>query len=476
MQNFEKMEWSIFLRRCLLVSLVLHVAAAIFSYGFQNTDEHFQILEFLNFRLQLGPSDVSQLPIEYGRQLRHWLQPFLYAGPIQMLRALGVESPFLWAASARWVSALIGWASLVALAQLLPRWFAQIEERKRALLSLTFIWFMPALHARHSSESLSSTLIVGAVACVNPLLSGFLAGLAFTARYGVAFMVFGLGLWILVFAERRWRTFSIWSLGGALSVAVTVLIDRWGYGVWTYPAWNYFAFHAFEGNATIAGVSPWWDYFRRVWTETWPVLAPIVLFSSIASWFWFPRHVLTWVTLPFVVAHIFLGHKETRFLYPLAPLATLQCVLIYPKLKEALLGKPFVVVVRGVVALNFVALAALTLLPAWSPIRFFQGVYENALQIEQLYSFERDPYDVTGVRMNFYRPPSLRTERVTPEQLTSLSQVRPVWFAHNQRLPDGWEQNCSDVARSIPESLPQIGANNWTLYRCQAIQPPRVNR
>ena len=36
-----------FLRNMLIVSLLLHVAAAFLSAGFYHSDEHFQILEFL---------------------------------------------------------------------------------------------------------------------------------------------------------------------------------------------------------------------------------------------------------------------------------------------------------------------------------------------------------------------------------------------------------------------------------------------
>ena len=39
------------------------------------------------------------------------------------------------------------------------------------------------------------------------------------------------------------------------------------------------------------------------------------------------RHVVTWTSLPFVLAHIAIAHKEARFLFPLAILATAFPVL-----------------------------------------------------------------------------------------------------------------------------------------------------
>jgi phosphatidylinositol glycan class B len=40
-----------------------------------------------------------------------------------------------------------------------------------------------------------------------------------------------------------------------------------------------------------------------------------------------PRHPLTWATLPFVALHVMVAHKEARFLFPLAIVATAFPVL-----------------------------------------------------------------------------------------------------------------------------------------------------
>jgi hypothetical protein len=44
-------------------------------------------------------------------------------------------------------------------------------------------------------------------------------------------------------------------------------------------------------------------------------------------WIRFPRHLLTWVTLPHFLVHSLIAHKEIRFLFPIFPAATL-CVLL----------------------------------------------------------------------------------------------------------------------------------------------------
>jgi phosphatidylinositol glycan class B len=49
--------------------------------------------------------------------------------------------------------------------------------------------------------------------------------------------------------------------------------------------------------------------------------------GMLAMWLRNPRHLVTWVSLPFVLGHMAIAHKEARFLFPLAILATAFPVL-----------------------------------------------------------------------------------------------------------------------------------------------------
>src|SRR5207244_3098177 len=86
-------------KRWLLISAGLHLVAAVFSLGFYHTDEHFQILEFLNYLLGLSPA--SDLPIEFHRQIRSWMQPGIYFVLLKALSVVGVKNPFFWALAIR---------------------------------------------------------------------------------------------------------------------------------------------------------------------------------------------------------------------------------------------------------------------------------------------------------------------------------------------------------------------------------------
>jgi GPI mannosyltransferase 3 len=60
-------------RKILIIGLCFHLLAAVFSIGFNNHDEHFQILEFAALKLNLA--GVNDMPWEYGYQMRSTVQP-----------------------------------------------------------------------------------------------------------------------------------------------------------------------------------------------------------------------------------------------------------------------------------------------------------------------------------------------------------------------------------------------------------------
>lgn len=61
---------------------------------------------------------------------------------------------------------------------------------------------------------------------------------------------------------------------------------------------------------------PWWYYLTA------PVLEGGIFFGLLAllatlRFFWKrPRHVVTWMLVPFLLVHFFLAHKEIRFFFP----------------------------------------------------------------------------------------------------------------------------------------------------------------
>ncbi|MEK6578724.1 MAG: hypothetical protein AABZ55_05810, partial [Bdellovibrionota bacterium] len=112
--GYNDRDWRTFVIRWLGISLILHLMTAICSVGYQNSDEHFQILEFIAYKFNMAPA--SGLAVEYSRAMRSWVQPFFYYVGLLPLRVLEVNDPFIWATWVRIMSSLLGWLGVVGLA------------------------------------------------------------------------------------------------------------------------------------------------------------------------------------------------------------------------------------------------------------------------------------------------------------------------------------------------------------------------
>jgi phosphatidylinositol glycan class B len=481
-----------FLIRWLLISLVLHLVAVIFSSGYQNSDEHFQILEFLN--AFLGRTPVSALPIEYGHMIRSWFQPFLYWIPVRLLLGFGDQNPFHWAFAIRLLSSFIGWLSVVGLALCVPFWInpqnayksAQELWQKAAVITLCLFWGLPALHARHSSENLSGALFVIGLCGITGLIhstkphrpgvlgasffgAGILWGLSFEARYQVGFMVAGGFFWLALVRKLSLQSLIPIAAGILVAIGLGTYLDFLGYGHWTFAPWNYFHFNLIQDYVSSTDVSPWWDYFRRSWTESVPILGSLTLLGLIFFWVTEPLHFLTWGLAPLFLVHLAIGHKETRFLFPLAHAAPVCLVLAFshPIAGQSLWDRmrkhtTLRLFTRLVLALNLITLIVLSVIPAAPAMRFYKKVYDLKLS-ELRYSSGQDPYTLLGIPMYFYRPPELR---LLP--LESPAPTAAFWYASpSSSLPTELENRCQVVTRSIPDLALLKHLKNWTLYECK---------
>lgn len=487
-----------FLIRWLLISLGLHLVAAVFSTGYQNSDEHFQILEFLN--TFLGGTPASSLPIEYGHLIRPWFQPFLYWVPVKLLMSIGIQNPFTWAFAARLLSSMIGWLSVVSLAVCVPLWIQNVRWQRLTVIALSIFWCLPALHARTSSENLSGALfIIGlcwAIRIIHrtrkaPALEwawvGVIWGLAFEARYQVGFMVAGGFFWLALVARKiasqngaRLPLFKLAILFSGILAAIGLgsYLDYLGYGQWTFAPWNYFHFNLIQDYVSSTDVSPWWDYFRRSWTESWPLLGFLTLMSMILFWIRDPWHPLTWSHAPLFLVHVAIGHKETRFLFPLVNSAPICLMLL---ILTPVRGKPMSEWIfekaslrwlsGGLVFLNGIALVSLSVVPASPTIRFYKAVYNRSIH-ELWYLPGENPYTVLGIPLYFYRAPELE---LTPLQgsaphhafwLASRSANLSTDSAPGVITPD-LIKSCEAVSHALP-AIPALSRlRNWTLFECK---------
>lgn len=472
--------------------IALHLIAAIFSVGFLQYDEHFEVLEFLAFKLGIAP--VSDLSFEFGEKMRPWLQPFFYFWTVKFWQIFGIENRFFWSFCFRLFSSLLGITACWSVTLLSFKWFKEQSYKKWVVIAFNVLWFLPFIHARMSAETVGGSLFTIAFSFLllsNPngkiiksLIIGLIFGFAFQARYHIGIMILFLFLWMLLFRYVKISTLSLLSLGVFCGIGVGIVIDYWGYGAWALAPYNYFHQNIVMNIASKWGVAPWWDYFRLIFKKG---VAPIGLIIIIAHlWFWIknPKHVLTWTTLPFFFIHSYVAHKEMRFLFPLAhfiiPIGIFVILDIRKKL-PALLEKKWIRIAGTVVIwINVVLAIQVAFRPVHISTNFYSYIKSNQLDFKKLYVVgDLNPYGLAALPMNYYNFYHPKVELFpTPKDIAQInSSETDFWlFASrgHQFLDLKNRKECELHYLSYPKWVLNLNIGNWlkrsevwSLFRCR---------
>ncbi len=315
-------------RRSLLLLAAVILVTAWFSALFYFPDEHYQVLEFMAHKLGVTPA--SALPWEFTARIRPWMQPAIYYAIARPMLLIGVDDLFTIAFILRLLTGLVSLAALAAFVRAILPTIAGDEEKRAFLRYLPLFGFLPYLFVRTSSEAFSAAFFaLGLAVALGPAttarlaLAGLLCGLAFECRYQTALMTLGLFAWLAVIARVRMAGLAAFVAGGLAALALGALADRWGYGAWLFPPFDYFNVNILQGVAAKTfGREPAFAYLYLLPATGFFAITLVVMAGLIALWLRNPRHPVSWVTLPFVALHVAVAHKEARFLFPLAILAT----------------------------------------------------------------------------------------------------------------------------------------------------------
>lgn len=487
------------------ISLFFHLLAAYFSVGYQAVDEHFQILEFLSYKL--GGAPAQDLPVEFAEKMRPWLQVSFYWVIVHTVKFFGITNPHHWIVAIRGFTGVLGWLSLLGLAHCSRFWFGDRRTLRVATLLLATLWYFPVMHVRPSSEGLGGTAFVLGLSVLflawkksapfqKPwawILGGALLGLSFEARFQMALMIAGLVLWFVWIARTSWKNLALLTLGLTCVFLLGRWADRWGYGVWNLSPWNYFSYNLIRGEVSRFGQSPWWDVFRMSVTESWPFLGILTAFLCVVGWLRFPRHIVTWCHLPFFIVHCLISHKEYRFFFPIgnsAPIVILLSLvstrtLSLPQLPAFFSRKTFRVV--GILAFallvfnNLVGLISLSVIPLARNIQYQEAVSQRLTpgQRFRIYTTDRDPFVILGNPTYFFRPQELDVQRISDlRELASLpKKERPFWFFDGKlELTEELKKElpfCQRTFSTLPAWIVYFNwnqwlsrANVWALYEC----------
>lgn len=477
----------IFAERVLYVALLVHLVVPFFSMGNYQADELFQLLEPLSYRLGYTPQ--AALPWEFHSHIRPWLEIFVMRCIVWPLQALGIRDHLVYEHVFRLLASLLGFAALVALLRAFGgmlktrRWF------RWGVAGLALLWPIPFLHARISAECIGGSLFLISVAGLVDEQGAGLRQIAFAALMGASFMVrFQLGFAIAGFAlhqalVRRVGAKRMLRIGAGVTVGIVagVLADHWGYGVWVFTPWRYFHANIIDHVAAHFGTEPPWWYVTSMLTWLGPPFSVLFLGGLAGFWWLERRHVITWLSLPFFLAHCLVAHKELRFLFPLVPLLPLMTA----RFLETVAGWRWrwgqvahgALCVYAVV--NVIALVVNDLRPALTSYPYFAYVYRDLGDGSHIYWMGRQPMQLSKLQVYYYRPKHFRqTEVKSAAQLGSIisrkSIVLSVLKAQKAAVATTLEAHCTPLVSSVPGWMRTLDLDrfvsaeeNWTLYRCR---------
>jgi GPI mannosyltransferase 3 len=310
---------------------------AVVSENPFHLDEHFQIMEFAAFKAGRTPS--AWLPWEYGAEMRPWLMPSVAYLAMRALAVLGSTDPFVVALLLRGFAAVLG---AIATFRILDHsdhslFFARDDRAKLAHAAQFFVLtaaFTPYLAVRFSSESISGALFVIGFCELeshtrtrtSEALAAACLALSVHCRYQTGLMVLGYALWRMRYARFSVREASRLTVGFTCGIALGCALDAWGYGHLALPFFTYVRMNVVEGVAAAFSTEPPYAYAYLPLTNLFTISATLALVGSLVFWVRFPGHVYTWLMAPSLIGFSLLGHKEERFLFPLALLAA-SCVV-----------------------------------------------------------------------------------------------------------------------------------------------------
>ncbi|MBF0207481.1 MAG: hypothetical protein HQK53_11385 [Oligoflexia bacterium] len=432
-----------------LVALVIVVygLAAFFSTGYNHFDEHFQILEFSQYKM--GVLSKADLPWEFKEQMRSALQPSMV---YLLQRIFSSFDPFTIAFILRLLSATLSICAATLLTYSLKPMFPTFStfynfhkssnEKKFLnyyILITFFTWFGVLQAVRFSSENWSGQFFVIGLAILLPsitprftlfassywrfLFTGFCLGLAFCFRYHTGILIAGLLLWSLFIGKIHLRFLLTIVLGICSAITLELFVDRWFYGNWVLPQINYFVQTLVLDKVSSFGIEPWWFYFWKVFIRAIPPIGLTIIIAFFYLIITKPKSMLVWVTVPFLLIHTGIGHKEIRFVFPLIPLIpllfleTAQLLISHPRLAKFLL------------VCNGIALLIIIFRPVDNYISVYQQIYRDYPLAKVLYTTAPNPYQRI-LPITYYKRPTLKVIE-TPVPFPICSQPSVCLFITN---------------------------------------------
>lgn len=477
-------------RNWLITAIIIHLLAAWFSVGHYHDDEYAQILNFTSAKT--GADMQSQLMWEFDAGVRSGFQPYIAFIISKVTSFADISSPFILAFIYRLLSAIISLLATVVFIRSLANDITDKNTIKWTVFFLLFSWLLIFTNVRFSSEGWACSfflLAFGLYRYPSPatklrfMLIGFCFGLAFLARYQMGFALLGFGLWMIFINKQKPINIFLILFSGFITLVLGAGFDSWLYGEPIVSSWNYFIWHynGLGGGISNALPEPWWFYAYYSAVQLIPPVTLLLPLFVVLFWVMFPKHPLTWITVPFILFHTVFGHKEMRYLFPLLPFAPVIFALVALKLNSRflLLKRNFFkyswsLIFWSSMLINSVLVILVLSLPASKEVALWQHCLDSFSADDSylLTVLDQDGSysDPAELNMDFYNPDNLKIISVRDEikLMETLGNYpdRKILYASRKRnrssqLDDAGIQH-QLICQALPDWILKINVNNWT--------------
>ena len=412
-----------------ICGIIFFLLTAFFSEGFYHGDEHFQIVEFAQFKL--GKTAQVNLPWEFDAQIRPTMQPAIAMGIFHLCDLISITDPHSKAFVLRLITSIFAFSAIAIFLRSIKHLIKPSFQNWLIILSL-FLWFIPFINVRFSSETWAGiTLLYGLSFLIREkrrqihyIIAGLFIGFSFVFRFQMGFAIIGILLWLFINQKSSFRCTLLFALSSALPIGLGTLLDTWFYGDFVFTPWNYFEYNIIQGVASEFGTSPWYYYLFAVFRFSFFPIGILILLSLLKVTLTSPKNLIIWVVIPFIIFHSVVGHKELRFLFPIANLVPFLIVMAIQEIKWSPILIRFLLI--GFIGINSTLLISTSMIPAGNAetktARRLKKMKENR---PVAYFKDSNPYNPWGLNMYFYEPIQNAHQIESIEDLKSLKIANP---------------------------------------------------
>ncbi|MDR0566844.1 MAG: glycosyltransferase family 39 protein [Prevotellaceae bacterium] len=312
---------------CILtVALLLRLVAAIFARGYGMYDDHFYVIEEAGSLVDSvdafgwlpgSPNNAGPAGLNLVYMGLHYLL-------FTLLNAVGLTAPDAKMYVVRALHAVYS-LSIVYFGYKIAGRYAGKKPAAQVGWLLAAFWFMPWLSVRNLVEVHCIPFLLWGLwmyikrdspGVKTVLLSGLVAGLAFSIRYQAIFMLAGFGLALLCL--RQFRSALVWG-GGALfsMVAVQGCVDLY---FWGKPCVEFIEYLHYNLVVVQPGDYPGGGPFKYVALIAGILIPPVSVFIFAGFFARWRKYLLLFLpSFIFLLFHSFFVNKQERFILTIVP-------------------------------------------------------------------------------------------------------------------------------------------------------------